>query len=889
MSFYSWKNIFKKPFPAKHQLVSPPSILLAECHATYSSFMRNSRCFIVLIAPSSLPPQQTTAVNKSSNKKTWSQRLKLNSSSKNDKSKIEKPTSATTHHFISPGIAAVRGGYADPWLYGTVRGVPTAALPMYQQQHPMFYASPVTHRVSAEVAVVVCSCPEYLNGTKKEVKKASVCKKCKGSRLPLAAIGGTVRLAPSSGYMNSVNPSQFYGSMAVGRMANPEVRLQSSTVAVRAKSNARPTILGDDPYDQMRRSRLGTPLVTSPVGYGGRSGGSLAGTAKMGRHRAKSSSPTRNLRSAPQAVAAPVKQVQSPLQRRSLVEESVSGGADRVTLRSRSMGRLNARNSFPGYQSTENQLTEDLWIDSHDATDTDSSASPSTRSILHCYSDLNPYDLVSSAMDAEEEEENHYDLYEGTTTPSGDSLSTLKTRSPQSTEKRLDLHSRKYENLLNASFDRQRKQHQEPIKLTKGQSTGRFQRLSDDSVNRVSPSLSTEEQQKQARQKQKPTDEAQQTIKQPSEASTGSSPLRPPRKMGMCHVRLRPEKSATSPPTKCEAKTNPVVKSILKKYENVTFQSQDDSVEPEGDQVECSESGLDSAVPIRKYDSELEECLSDTHRIRIGQLVNGKTGNKKGTHFLCAHAEEENIGRYKSSSCSKSNASFLPRKKVQFCEEDETFSDDDRDEFEKGHGAEQTATNSREGCDKPEINNCRLVAGSRRVVEDEAEEQDDASSTNKIGHNCDISTEKVPNHKSSEESDGAAGEQPERDMGVDSLGVRLPGHDDHQEFGAADVTLHSTSNPTARETSTLGTLLSGRVPIQGKKINCRPNWSTKYFVPPPASLPQASPATLEGICQFSINQSARGWATGLHMSELHNILRVFWMTMDRWTDQIMVV
>ena len=72
--------------------------------------------------------------------------------------------------------------YADPWLYDSVRGAtdinggagagPGAGGGYYQQ------------------AIVLCTCKDYITGSKRVSKKAiTVCKKCKGSRLPL--VGGT--------------------------------------------------------------------------------------------------------------------------------------------------------------------------------------------------------------------------------------------------------------------------------------------------------------------------------------------------------------------------------------------------------------------------------------------------------------------------------------------------------------------------------------------------------------------------------------------------------------------------------------------------------------------------------------------------------------------------
>lgn len=145
--------------------------------------------------------------------------------------------------------------YAETWLYGTVRGIPSS------QQHG-FYG-----RMPTEMAVVICSCPEYLNGTKRDFKKASICKKCRGTRLSLTQIGGTVRVNSSPALIGNMN----YGNIG----------------SVRAVSNkSRPSILNNqnDPYDLMRRSRLLSPKLNSVT----------SNSKDTLRNRTKSSSPSRS-------------------------------------------------------------------------------------------------------------------------------------------------------------------------------------------------------------------------------------------------------------------------------------------------------------------------------------------------------------------------------------------------------------------------------------------------------------------------------------------------------------------------------------------------------------------------------------------------------------------
>ncbi|VEN60330.1 unnamed protein product [Callosobruchus maculatus] len=118
--------------------------------------------------------------------------------------------------------------YADPWLYpgsGGLGGGSGGGLLLTP-------------------AFVLCSCADYLNGTKRAKKNAPhQCRKCGGTRLPLTALDpsakfGTVRCYPTA----PVHPS----------IAIPQ---RAGTVRANPSYHARPTIL-PDPYDLMRRSRL---------------------------------------------------------------------------------------------------------------------------------------------------------------------------------------------------------------------------------------------------------------------------------------------------------------------------------------------------------------------------------------------------------------------------------------------------------------------------------------------------------------------------------------------------------------------------------------------------------------------------------------------------------
>ncbi|XP_013172284.1 PREDICTED: uncharacterized protein LOC106121260 [Papilio xuthus] len=212
--------------------------------------------------------------------KKWSSKLKLNTSG-SSKSSEKSPDSPYMYGTVSgpPGSALSKSmKYAETWLYGSVRTPTPPVRPSVFSSYPEIPGpvlistpqKPTPHNY----AVILCSCPEYLNGTKKTSStKVSICKKCKGSRLPLTIaesprmlVGGTVR-----------GPQQV--SRDTGLLRAGTVRVQNS--------KSRPSILksnGDstDPYDLMRRSRLVPP-------HEARIGSQFSTT----RSRAKSISPCR--------------------------------------------------------------------------------------------------------------------------------------------------------------------------------------------------------------------------------------------------------------------------------------------------------------------------------------------------------------------------------------------------------------------------------------------------------------------------------------------------------------------------------------------------------------------------------------------------------------------
>ncbi|XP_053606374.1 uncharacterized protein RhoGEF64C [Plodia interpunctella] len=209
--------------------------------------------------------------------KKWSSKLKLNTSG-STKSSEKSPESPYMYGTIGPGGSALSKSmkYAETWLYGSVRTQTPPIRPSVFSAYPEV-TGPVLISTPQKpqphnYAVILCSCPEYLNGTKKTSStKVSICKKCKGSRLPLTIadsprllVGGTVR---------GPQVSRDAGILRAGT-----VRVQSS--------KSRPSILkpnGEaDPYDLMRRSRLAPPHEAR-----------IGSQFSTSRSRAKSISPCR--------------------------------------------------------------------------------------------------------------------------------------------------------------------------------------------------------------------------------------------------------------------------------------------------------------------------------------------------------------------------------------------------------------------------------------------------------------------------------------------------------------------------------------------------------------------------------------------------------------------
>ncbi|KAL9910221.1 rho guanine nucleotide exchange factor at 64C isoform 1-T27 [Glossina fuscipes fuscipes] len=254
--------------------------------------------------------------------------------------------------------------YAEPWIYSTVRGIPARPSGLYHNYHQhvaasgyatshphaaaIFATPPMTATAeTTAVAVVICSCPEYLNGTKRrDIKKATVCKKCKGTRLPLANIGGTVRIhgtPPGGAVLLNAAKLRPAGSAAT-------VRVVSTT------KKTRPSILDPqrDPYDLMRRTRLLSPepgCSKSPLANHSSSSSSSSSKDKS-RNRLRSTSPPRG------------------------------------------RTRLRPQKSLSVDDPNKNALKlDESWLTESEDTMSTISTSSTRRSILRC--NVNPYDLIS--------------------------------------------------------------------------------------------------------------------------------------------------------------------------------------------------------------------------------------------------------------------------------------------------------------------------------------------------------------------------------------------------------------------------------------------------------------------------------------------------------------
>nr|CAD7425796.1 unnamed protein product [Timema monikensis] len=269
--------------------------------------------------------------NVNKGKKSWGERLKLGRGVDKDRPvPHQTPRDADNNPYLlqeyrnkygtlSGGSALSKSmKYAEPWLYGSMSGPPGSnacpqrpALFLYHhppppvtvipevRQHSVVMVSPTSP--ASNYAVVVCSCPEFLTGTQRNKKNSPVCKKCGGSRVMWG--GGTVR-APGHVMTSGGTVTGMGGTVRVG-VGGP-TRIRPSLLSVKPlPSNPPPQKpMTPDPYDMMRRNRLGsiTPTEMSRKFSIAETteGRSRQSQFETGRVRAKSTSPgRRNMRRSP--------------------------------------------------------------------------------------------------------------------------------------------------------------------------------------------------------------------------------------------------------------------------------------------------------------------------------------------------------------------------------------------------------------------------------------------------------------------------------------------------------------------------------------------------------------------------------------------------------------
>ena len=321
-------------------------------------------------------------------KKSWGDRLKLG---KNERSR-EQPSSGVStspdnllqeyrakYGTLSSGSALSKSmKYAETWLYGSVavRSPPNGSHP--QRPGLFLYHPPPTVAVipaaqavvippGTKYAVVMCSCPEFLTGTARNKKSYPVvCKKCGGSRMLWNANkgGGTMRASGGSALSSGGTLRAIGGTLRLGGGNNGPSRVRPSLLNLSPipqatqNPNSSPQTMKSvtpDPYDLMRRNRLGTVNNNEgPLKFG------AEGTVRV---RAKSTSPCRSDRRSPSP----------PVNKRNLVHARSE------------KDRLGSERDFPW----ENGFSK--WDSVAEPPDT-----TKRKSILEC--DVNAYDLIAKYL-----------------------------------------------------------------------------------------------------------------------------------------------------------------------------------------------------------------------------------------------------------------------------------------------------------------------------------------------------------------------------------------------------------------------------------------------------------------------------------------------------------
>uniref|UniRef100_A0A182WBY0 Uncharacterized protein n=1 Tax=Anopheles minimus TaxID=112268 RepID=A0A182WBY0_9DIPT len=521
--------------------------------------------------------------------------------------------------------------YAETWVYGTMRGMPPPlAMSPHHPHHPHLQAMYCPAPPPPEVAVLICCCPEYLTGTKREIKKASVCKKCKGSRLPLAPIGGTVRLTSGATYL-----------------APPPIRSSAGTVKLASTygKKSRPTILGNgnpDPYDFMRRSRLTQPIEPNT---GGGSKSVKSSLKEKLRGRAKSTSPSRGRSGSTSGGGKRGSAARSP-------SPTLSKNGSRVG------GRNNGKvESYQDCWVGEPERDVELLDEGPPAANT----SQNRKSILRC--DVNPYDLISlSGIGG-----------------SGSGSGMLSEFSPDGDE--FDLHSQKYENILDTLYANRYNPPANSIAAINGQRI----KLFDDSGTSVSGAPVYDDVDEFVYDPVEiPTAEMEANS---TEQSPSGTPERPPRSKKQEVTKEDDSRSLPSSPISTDpAVAQSAIKSILKRPSSMPAGTPSVTVEKD-----ASAPGYDT---IRLNHTLVQRLAKLTTNGSVTE--EGTTFGKNGTISARNLTEKRNSGSQfylptpfpvvaisaintdSSPDSAQSTTSASGRKKVHFLVENEIIHDDDR-------------------------------------------------------------------------------------------------------------------------------------------------------------------------------------------------------------------
>uniref|UniRef100_A0A182MIG7 Uncharacterized protein n=1 Tax=Anopheles culicifacies TaxID=139723 RepID=A0A182MIG7_9DIPT len=522
--------------------------------------------------------------------------------------------------------------YAETWVYGTMRGMPPPlTMAPHHPHHPHLQAMYCPPPPPPEVAVLICCCPEYLTGTKREIKKASVCKKCKGSRLPLAPIGGTVRLTSGATYL-----------------APPPIRSSAGTVKLASTygKKSRPTILGNgnpDPYDFMRRSRLTQPTET---GTGGGSKSVKSSLKEKLRGRAKSTSPSRGRSGSTSGGGKRGSAARSP-------SPTLSKNGSRVG--GRNNGKVDSyQDCWVGEPERDAELMEEVSPAAN--------SSQNRKSILRC--DVNPYDLISLSGIG------------GGGSGGGGMLSEF---SPDGDE--FDLHSQKYENILDTLYANRYNPPANSIAAINGQRI----KLFDDSGTSVSGAPVYDDVDEFVYDPVEiPAAEMEASSNEPSPSGT---PERPPRSKKQEATKEDDSRSLPSSPISTDpAVAQSAIKSILKRPSSMPAGTPSVTVEkdtsaPGYDTIRLNHTLVQRLAKLTTNGSVTEESTTFGKNGTISARSLTDKRNSGSQFYLPTPFPVVAISAISSDSSpdsAQSTTSASGRKKVHFLVENEIIHDDDR-------------------------------------------------------------------------------------------------------------------------------------------------------------------------------------------------------------------